>query len=172
LPKFIGFYNPDKEKSEKTEKPQDPFSEIPKEISVMQTIKSYLQNELLTANIVYERIYPNSLPVIQRKSLFFTELYAIKPHYQNDAYLGKVLTEKEFQPYFRKDEENTLIFESRFECGNLRLAIKKSDTEYDLYLQNDINTRGNIQWFYFRVANTKKGATIFFNLKNFVFFII
>ena len=30
--------------------------------------------------------------------------------------------------------DNTLIFESRFESGNLRRAVKISDYEYDLYL--------------------------------------
>ena len=34
----------------------------------------------------------------------------------------------------------TLIFESRFESGNLLVAIKISENEYDLVLQNDINT--------------------------------
>jgi hypothetical protein len=40
-------------------------------------------------------------------------------------------------------EDKTLIFESRFESGNLLAAIKVSETEYDLVLQNDINTNGN-----------------------------
>ena len=40
-------------------------------------------------------------------------------------------------------DDNTLIFESRFESGNLLAAIKVSDNEYDLVLQNDINTNGH-----------------------------
>jgi hypothetical protein len=40
-------------------------------------------------------------------------------------------------------EDLTLIFESRFESGNLLAAIKISDREYDLILQNDINTNGH-----------------------------
>jgi hypothetical protein len=40
-------------------------------------------------------------------------------------------------------DDNTLIFESRFESGNLLAAIKVSEVEYDLILQNDINTNGN-----------------------------
>ena len=35
------------------------------------------------------------------------------------------------------------MFESRFESGNLLASIKVSDEEYDLVLQNDINTNGN-----------------------------
>ena len=40
-----------------------------------------------------------------------------------------------------KDE--TLVFESRFETGNLLVAMKVSEVEYDLVLQNDINTNGH-----------------------------
>jgi hypothetical protein len=36
--------------------------------------------------------------------------------------------------------EKTLIFESRFESGNLFLAQRVSDNEYNLLMQNDINT--------------------------------
>ena len=60
----------------------------------------------------------------------------------------------------------TLVFESRFESGNLLAAIKVSDQEYDLVLQNDINTHGHTQWFFFRVGNTKNGSKIRFNIIN------
>lgn len=72
------------------------------------------------------------------------------------------------QPYYKLENENdkTLLFESRFESGNLLAAIKLSDTEYDLILQNDINTNGHTQWFFFRVANTRKGEKIKFNILN------
>lgn len=58
------------------------------------------------------------------------------------------------------------MFESRFESGNLLAAIKLSDTEYDLVLQNDVNTNGHTQWYFFRVGNTRKGQTITFNIIN------
>lgn len=47
--------------------------------------------------------------------------------------------------YYTPIDENdkTLIFESRFESGNLALAYKLSDTEYNCILQNDINTKGH-----------------------------
>ena len=49
------------------------------------------------------------------------------------------------QPYYTPEDEkdNTLVFESRFESGNLLAAIKTSENEYDLILQNDINTNGH-----------------------------
>jgi len=45
-------------------------------------------------------------------------------------------------------------------------AIKVSDNEYDLVLQNDINTNGHTQWYFFRVANTVAGQKIKFNMIN------
>lgn len=39
--------------------------------------------------------------------------------------------------------DRTLLFESKFESGNLYLAQKVSDSEYNLLMQNDINTRGH-----------------------------
>lgn len=51
------------------------------------------------------------------------------------------------QPYYLPADEadRTLVFESRFESGNLGLAVKVSDWEYKLVLQNDALTLGNTQ---------------------------
>jgi len=64
-------------------------------------------------------------------------------------------------------QDKTLIFESRFESGNLYLAQKVSDHEYNLLMQNDINTSGHTQWFYYQVKNTRKNMTCTFNIMNF-----
>ena len=74
------------------------------------------------------------------------------------------------KPYYEtlSDDDLTLIFESRLEWGNLNYALKLSDNEYNILLQNDINTNGHTQWFYFRVGNTRKDLTVRFNLLNFV----
>jgi len=66
----------------------------------------------------------------------------------------------------KNSTDNTLIFESRFESGNLRKAVKISDTEYDLYLKNDYGTNGFTQWYYFRVSNTRKDRVYRFNIVN------
>lgn len=73
-------------------------------------------------------------------------------------------------PYYAlKDEfDNTLIFESRFESGNLRRAFKKSDTEYELMLKTDHNTNNYTQWFYFKVTNTRRGVPYTFKIINMV----
>jgi hypothetical protein len=79
-------------------------------------------------------------------------------------------------------------FDGDFESGNIkraervvgalcehRLAIASSslndvpllhDDEYDVRLREDVNTRGNIQWFYFCVTGTRAGRTVKFNLVN------
>jgi cytosolic carboxypeptidase protein 2/3 len=53
------------------------------------------------------------------------------------------------------------------------MAIKMNDSNpdsntqtYNLLLQNDINTKGHTQWFYFRVKNTTKGLSAKFNILN------
>ena len=71
--------------------------------------------------------------------------------------------------YTPKDSnDKTLVFESRFESGNLQLVNKQSDQEYDLVLQNDINSKGHTQWFYFKVSNVKKGQKVKFNMLNMI----
>lgn len=74
------------------------------------------------------------------------------------------------KPYYIKenDDDNTLIFESRFETGNLRRACKVGDYEYDLILKYDYNTTTYTQWYFFKVANTKKGQIYKFNIINLI----
>lgn len=60
-----------------------------------------------------------------------------------------------------------LIFDSRFESGNLRKAAKVNNIEYNLWLENDLNTKGHTQWFYFKVVyKSEKTAKIQFNILN------
>lgn len=50
-----------------------------------------------------------------------------------------------------KTDDDTLIFESRFESANLEKAFRvfEDKHEYDLKLQNDSHTQGHTQWFFF-----------------------
>lgn len=72
------------------------------------------------------------------------------------------------EPFYTKKGllDKTLIFESRFESGNLAAALKVNDNDYYLALQNDVNTSGNTQWFFFRVSNTKAKSSVRFSLLN------
>ena len=70
------------------------------------------------------------------------------------------------QFYQRKNaSDNTLLFESRFESGNLAAVTKVNDNDYHLLLQNDVNTGGHTQWFFFRVQNNEK-LEVRFNMLN------
>lgn len=52
-----------------------------------------------------------------------------------------------------------LMFESRFESGNLSKAVRITPTYYELYLRPDLYTNRSKQWFYFRVSGTKSNIT-------------
>ncbi|XP_076336256.1 cytosolic carboxypeptidase 1-like isoform X2 [Tachypleus tridentatus] len=79
-----------------------------------------------------------------------------------------------FQGLENKDEERVLQqyvgphlkFESRFESGNLRKAIKVKDKEYDLILSSDMNTDYHHQWFYFEVSGMEAYLPYTFNIIN------
>ena len=76
-------------------------------------------------------------------------------------------------------KNNLVSFESNFESGNLQLAYymnplrdyteENNDIDYyQLFLQNDTNTLGYSQWFFFRITNGKKGQKINLNIMNFL----
>ena len=74
------------------------------------------------------------------------------------------------KPYYVKDSEsdNTLIFESRFESGNLRRVVLMGDNTYNLILKYDHGTTTYTQWFYFKVSNTRKDVRYKFNIINLI----
>ncbi|KAJ8024122.1 Cytosolic carboxypeptidase 2 [Holothuria leucospilota] len=65
-------------------------------------------------------------------------------------------------------DDTTLIFESRFESGNLMKAIQRSEFEYDLQLRYDLYTDKHTQWYYFRVQNVRKNIKYRFTITNFM----
>jgi hypothetical protein len=67
------------------------------------------------------------------------------------------------------DQDNILTFDSNFESGNLDMAFKVNDYEYDLYMRLDTNTKGIQQWFYFSCEHgpALENKTIRFNVNNF-----
>ena len=44
------------------------------------------------------------------------------------------------------EEPNDIKFDSDFESGNLDVAIKRDEFEYDLFMRVDANTRGHLNW--------------------------
>ncbi|NXN13638.1 CBPC2 carboxypeptidase, partial [Indicator maculatus] len=63
-------------------------------------------------------------------------------------------------------QDTTLLFESRFESGNLQEAIKVGPYEYLLRLRPDLYTAKHTQWFYFRVQNTRRDPLYRFTIAN------
>ncbi|XP_009890762.1 PREDICTED: cytosolic carboxypeptidase 2 [Charadrius vociferus] len=63
-------------------------------------------------------------------------------------------------------QDTTLVFESRFESGNLQKAVKVGPYEYVLTLRPDLYTAKHTQWFYFRVQNTRRDPLYRFTIAN------
>uniref|UniRef100_UPI00398E3858 cytosolic carboxypeptidase 2-like n=1 Tax=Pristiophorus japonicus TaxID=55135 RepID=UPI00398E3858 len=61
---------------------------------------------------------------------------------------------------------NTLIFEARFESGNLQKVFKVGKHEYNLILRTDLYTAKHTQWYYFRVQNTEGAIPYRFTIIN------
>ena len=75
---------------------------------------------------------------------------------------------KTLKPYYKlkNADDTTLVFESRFESGNLSHAIKRSDFEYDLSVKPDYNTHGFQNWFFFSISNIKAKTRYRLNIVN------
>ncbi len=89
--------------------------------------------------------------------------------YSEDEYLGnkkisyeqlldiinikESLPEKQYKnfKYENYNLNNNILFTSNFESGNLKMAIKHSDNEYDLIIRPENNSSKTFQWFYFLV---------------------
>ena len=70
----------------------------------------------------------------------------------------------------KNDKEAKIIFDSKFESGNLRMAIKlDSDipNEYDLIIRKDYNYEKNYSWFFFSIESDRE-TDIKFNILNFI----
>jgi len=53
--------------------------------------------------------------------------------------------------------ESLVLFNSRFESGNLSQAIRQTDGDYMVYLEFDTNSHNHSQWFYFSVMGRRRG---------------
>jgi len=51
-------------------------------------------------------------------------------------------------------------------CNRFPFKLYRGEYEYDLYLRNDYGTSGFTQWYYFKVANTRRDVTYRFNIVN------
>eukprot|EP00062_Callorhinchus_milii_P027226 gi/632990268/ref/XP_007884090.1/ PREDICTED: cytosolic carboxypeptidase 3-like [Callorhinchus milii] len=63
-------------------------------------------------------------------------------------------------------QSDTLLFEARFESGNLHKAFKVGDYDYELLLRADLYTNKHTQWYYFQVGNMQRGVCYRFTITN------
>ncbi|XP_077884006.1 cytosolic carboxypeptidase 3 [Ictidomys tridecemlineatus] len=63
--------------------------------------------------------------------------------------------------------DNTLMFEARFESGNLQKVVKVAEYEYQLTVRPDLFTNKHTQWYYFQVSNTQAETVYRFTIVNF-----
>ena len=70
--------------------------------------------------------------------------------------------------FIYKNFDDDLTFNSKFESGNLRMAIKHNNNEYDLIIRPETNCIRNYQWFHFSVIENKKliNPIVKFNIIN------
>jgi len=68
-----------------------------------------------------------------------------------------------YAPFYQE----TLLFLSKFESGNLKKAIRVSKNEYELILSSDFNTNGHFHWFNFKTVSTlPAGTRVTFKILN------
>ena len=82
------------------------------------------------------------------------------------VYDSKVTTQitRLLNPEWKNEE---LVFDSRFESGNLKAAYRTADLSYDLVLEADAGSQDFTQWYYFSVAN-KGPVEVMLRIVNFV----
>ncbi|ORX79240.1 hypothetical protein BCR32DRAFT_246539 [Anaeromyces robustus] len=100
-----------------------------------------------------------SEPLLKKNvgSIRYILLNEINKYISPEKRLGNLLVYDKCNESIAKSfatEPNILKFDSNFESGNLELAVKICDNEYDLYLQSDINVEKgqHNQWFFFSVS--------------------
>jgi hypothetical protein len=118
-----------------------------------------IRENIITQNMMktFDKAPPNGKMYADLKTFFKISQFSNVPTYDTNHTL------------YVPGNDTILYFESRFECGNLRKAVKINDCEYNLILETDTEEHMQTQWFYFRVQNPKK-MTVTFNILNFVKF--
>jgi hypothetical protein len=105
------------------------------------SLRTLITARFSAQSIVYERLFDNYIPQQQRESYFLTEVYNINSMLRHqssateegmDLKLRTAILKginqncQSLLPYYNKlnSGDKTLIFESRFESGNLSMAVK------------------------------------------------
>jgi hypothetical protein len=109
--------------------------------------------------VVYEAI--RDFPVEDESAALHTASATLKP---DRVYYPAPLYATNVDRAYPTTE--TIIFESKFESGNLRKVVKVEEDEYKLWLEPDFGTLGHTMWFYFSATSFKAGQKIRFYIQN------
>ncbi|KAJ3377585.1 Cytosolic carboxypeptidase 1 [Entophlyctis sp. JEL0112] len=103
---------------------------------------------------------------LMRKTVYEQTSRILQPGMYSDIVVYDIMDDKVAKAW--QNAQDILQFESRFESGNLQMAIKVQQVEYDLLLQSDIGSKPgrHNQWFYFSVTNMIPGMMYKFNILN------
>ncbi|XP_046706488.1 cytosolic carboxypeptidase 4 isoform X2 [Silurus meridionalis] len=106
----------------------------------------------------------NRKPHIQRKKVFEDIQRLVCP----DDIINKVVFDTEdLSPHCTsRTPAGSLRFFSKFENGNLRMAVHIRRYEYDLIVNADVNSSSHQQWFYFEVSGMTANVPYRFNIIN------
>jgi hypothetical protein len=115
---------------------------------------------------------PNLIPIV---SPTFRQETALQPLYNNPGGdhgwegMESVFEEEcifRFDKKLNSSKTDNLVFESRFESGNLMEVSRIGTATYSLIIRPDISTKGHSQWYYFGVKNMKSLTTYTFKIVN------
>ena len=122
-------------------------------------------SDVFSTNLIYIR-YESLSKIDNFNMLTYDLLFASRLKTKISKMKNNKAENNKVVEFFQLDESDALIFESRFESGNLTMVSQVSRTEYNLLIQNDVNTLGNTQWFYFSVSNAVASTKVRLNLIN------
>ncbi|XP_076994796.1 cytosolic carboxypeptidase 3 isoform X6 [Tamandua tetradactyla] len=134
--------------------------------------------EVIDENIQHIDWTPYPEPVYTPTSLEMAPLYP-NPKEGTVVYLAEDAYKEPYFVYSRvggnrtplkqpmDNYDNTLMFEARFESGNLQKVVKVAEYEYQLTVRPDLFTNKHTQWYYFQVTNTQAGIAYRFTIVNF-----
>ena len=116
--------------------------------------------------LVYKRLR-------SRTELSYEKSYASEKYldFSSEFESGNLERVEAIHPRHYQDLNRTSSSSSSFDGGinHASPLLPRVDEEYDLYLLNDINTRGNTQWYYFKASNIsckRFPLKVRFNIRN------
>ena len=102
-------------------------------------LQLYLKQTIQNEYKIYDSM---EIPTDRKKnSVYINEIHRVKDYSVAGAggHTDRFYTQLETYYQLEDDLDDTLIFESRFESGNLHQAYRVGDFEYNLYMEDDTN---------------------------------